>query len=154
MNKQKTDNLSTQPKQHFEAGTNTNLGSNTFSQTQPIRQFEASTNTNLPSNRFSQTQEGKVNTQSTNIPSQNQISTHNDSCKCEDDDEMDHTGIQYRSNFARQLQQSEVIPKYYTQQPGSNYISHTEKPNISQAKSSTIYHICLLYTSPSPRDRG
>ena len=67
---------------------------------------EASTKTNLASNRFSQTQQRNVNTQSTNTPSQNHISTHNDSCKCEDD-EMDHTGIQYRSNFARQLQQSE-----------------------------------------------
>ena len=96
--------------------------------------------TNLPSNRFSQTQQRNVNTQSTNTPSQNQISTLNERCQCEDD-EMDHTGIQYRSDFARQLQQSETMPKYYTQHPVSNYISHTEKPNISQTESSTIYHI-------------
>ena len=54
---------------------------------------------------------------------------------------MDHTGIQFRSNLARQLQLSEVIPKYYTQKPVTNYSSHTEKPNISQTESSTIYHI-------------
>ena len=99
---------------------------------------EASTNTNLASIGL------------TNTPSQNQISTHNDSCKCEEE-EMDHTGIQYRSNFARQLQQSEVIPKYYTQQPVTNYNSHTEKPNISQTESSTIYHIpqeSISHTQP------
>ena len=117
------DNTSTQtqPIQHFEASTNTNLANNRFSQTQPIQHLEASTNTNLASNRFSQTQQRNVNTQSTNTPSQNQISTLNERCQCEDD-EMDHTGIQYRSNFARQLQQSEAIPKYYTQHPASNHI--------------------------------
>ena len=51
-----------------------------------MQHFEAGTNTNLANNRFSQTQPIKVNMQSTNIPSQNQISTHNDSCKCEDDE--------------------------------------------------------------------
>ena len=89
---------------------------------------EPGTNTNLPSNRFTQTQR------------QNQISTHNDSCKYEEE-EMDHQGIQNRSNFARQLQQSEVIPKYYNQQPATNYNSHIERPNISQTESWTIYHI-------------
>ena len=78
--------------------------------------MEAGTNTNLASNRFSQTQQRNVNTQSTNTPSKNQISTLNERCQCEDD-EMDHTGIQYRSNFAGQLQQSETIPKYYTHHP-------------------------------------
>ena len=45
---------------------------------------------------------------------------------------MDYTGIQYRSNFARELQQGETMPNYYTQQPASNYKSHTEKQNTSQ----------------------
>ena len=130
----------TQPIQHLEAGTNTNLASKILSQTQPIQHFEAGTNTNLASNRFSQTKQRNANTQSTNTPSQNQICTLNESCQCEDD-EIDHTGIQYRSIYARQLQQSETIPKHYTQQPVSNYISHTEKPSISQTESSTIYHI-------------
>ena len=71
---------------------------------------EAGTNTNLPSNRLAQTQ--PIHTQSINTPSQNHINTHIYSCNCEDD-EMDHTGIQYRSNFPRQLQQSETMPKYY-----------------------------------------
>ena len=92
--------IQTQPIQHFEADTNTNLGSNRFSQTQPIQQFEAGINTNLGRNRFSQPI--RVNMQSTNMPSQNHISTHNDSCKCEG--EMDHAGIQNRSNLTRQLQ--------------------------------------------------
>ena len=65
--------------------------------------------------------------------SQNQISTLNEGCQCEYD-EMDHTGIQYRSEYARKLQQREVIPKYCTQHPVSNYISHTEKPNISHTE--------------------
>merc|ERR1711954_554357 len=63
-----------------------------------------------------------------------------DSYKCEEE-EIDHTGIKYRSNFARQLQKSEVIPKYYTKQQETNYNSHTEKPNVSQTESSTIYHM-------------
>ena len=104
---------------HSEADTNTNLESKRFAQTQPIQHFEASTHTNLPSNSFSQTQEGNVNTQSTNTPSENQISTHNEGCQCEDD-KMDHTGIQYKLNFARQLLQSETMPKYFTQPPVSN----------------------------------
>ena len=53
----------TQPMQHFEAGTNTNLANNRFSKTKPIQRFEASTNTNLPSNIFSQTQPMKVKIQ-------------------------------------------------------------------------------------------
>ena len=68
---------------------------------QPMQYSEASTNINLPGNRYSQTQPIKVNMQSTNTPSQNQISTLNERCQCEDD-EMDHTRIQYISNFARQ----------------------------------------------------
>ena len=95
-------NAQTQPMQYAEAGTNTNLANNRFAQTQPMQFSEAGTNTNLPSNRFTQTHEGKVDMQSVNIPNQNQISTHNYTCKCEDDDvEMDQTGIQYRSDFAR-----------------------------------------------------
>ena len=142
------DNTSTQtqPMQHFEAGTNTNMGSNRFAQTQPMQYSEAGTNTNLPTNRFVQAQpmqyaEASTNTNlptnrftqpiHTNIPNQNQISTHNDSCKCE---EMEHTGIQYRSDFARQLQQSEAIPNV---QPVTNY--NSERPR--QTESSTIYHI-------------
>ena len=64
---------------------------------------------------------------------------------------MDHTGIQYISDFARQLQQSETIAKYYTQQPVSNYISYTEKPNILQTESSRIHHILqesISHTQP------
>ena len=78
------DNTSTQtqPMQYAEASTHTNIGSNRFVQTQSMQYAEARTNTNLPSTRFSQTQQRNVNTQSTNTPSQNNISTHNDSCKC------------------------------------------------------------------------
>ena len=64
---------------------------------------------------------------------------------------MDHSGIQCISNYARQLQHSEAIPKYYTEQSVSNYISHTEIPNISQIESSTIYHIhqeAISHTQP------
>ena len=102
---------------------------------------EAGINTNLPSNRMAQTQ--PIHTQSTNTPSQSQISTQNYSCKCEDDDvEMNQTGIQYRSDFARQLQKSEVTPN---QQP----LTHTERPR--QTESSTIYHIpqqSISHTQP------
>ena len=90
----------------------------TFTKTQPIQHYEAGTNTNLASNRFSQIQQRSVQTQWTNTPSQNQMSTLNERCQCEDD-EMDHKGIQYRSNFARQLQQSQDIQtmsKYNLQQ--------------------------------------
>merc|ERR1711954_188732 len=107
-------------------------------QTQPMQYDEAGANTNLASNRLAQTQ--PIHTQSINTPCPNHISTHIDSCKCEEE-EIDHTGIQYRSDFARQLAQSEVIPTYYTNQQVTNYNSHTEKPNISQTESSTIYHI-------------
>ena len=55
---------------------------------------EVGTNTNLPGNTFSQTQTFEATQR------QNNISTHNYSCICEDD-EMDHTGIQYRSIFTR-----------------------------------------------------
>merc|ERR1711954_115977 len=99
-----------QPMQYAEAGTNTNLANHRFAQTQPMQYSEAGTNTNLPSNRLAQTQ--PIHTQSTNTPSQYHISTHNYTCKCEDDVEMDQTGTQYRSDFARQLQKSEVIPRY------------------------------------------
>merc|ERR1711954_491613 len=99
---------------------------------------ETGTNTNLPSNRMAQTQ--PIHTQSANKPSQSHISTHIDSCKCEEE-EINHTGTQYRSDFARQLQKSEVIPKYYTKQQEIIYNSHTEKPNVSQTESSAIYHI-------------
>ena len=57
---------------------------------------------------------------------------------------MDHTGIQYRSNFARQLQQSEAIPNV---QPVTNY--NSERPR--QTESSTIYHIpqeSISHTQP------
>ena len=63
----------------------------------------------------------------------NHISTHNDSCECEEE-EMDHTGIQYRSNIARKLQQSEAISNV---QPVTNY--NSERPR--QTESSTIHHI-------------
>ena len=55
-------------------------------QAQPMQYAEASTNTNLPTIR--DTQPIHINT-----PSQNHKGTHNDSCKCE---EEEHTGIQYR----------------------------------------------------------
>ena len=99
--KVETVGVNPQPMQYSEAGTNTNLANNRFAQTQPINFSEAGVNTNLPSNRFTQTHEGKVDMQSVNIPNQNQISTHNYTCKCEDDVEMDQMGIQYRSDFAR-----------------------------------------------------
>ena len=105
-----------------EAGTNTNLANNRFTQTKPIEYYEAGVSKNLANNRFTQTHEGKVDMQSANIPNQNQISTLNDTCKCEDDVEMDQTGIQYRSNFARELQQSQDIhieetqPTHYPKQ--------------------------------------
>ena len=102
MNKLKMDNLSKQSMKNNEASTNTNLTNNTFTQTQPIEYYEAGVNTNLANNRFTQTHEGKVDMQSVNIPNQNQISTPMNMCKCEDNDvEMDETGIQYRSDFAR-----------------------------------------------------
>ena len=80
-----SDNTSSEPMQHFDAGT-------------------IHTNPRI------------AKTQSRNTPIQTQISNLDERCQCEDD-EMDHTGIQYRSSFARQLQQSEAIPKYYTKQP-------------------------------------
>ena len=126
--------VQTQPMQFSEAGVNTNLPSNRYAQTQPMQYSEAGINTNLPSNSFTQTHEGKVDMKSVNIPNQNQISTHIDRCKCEDDVEMDQTGIQYRSDFARRLQKSEVIPNA---QPVTNY--NSERPR--QTGSSTIYHI-------------
>ena len=145
MNKLKMDNLSKQSMKNNEASTNTNLTNNTFTQTQPIEYYEAGVNTNLANNRFTQTHEGKVDMQSVNIPNQNQISTHNYTCKCEDDDvEMDQTGIQYRSDFARQLQKSEVIPNA---QPVTNY--NSERPR--QTESSTLYHIpqqSISHTQP------
>ena len=124
------------------------MGSNRFARTQPMQYSEAGTNTNLPGNRFAQTQ--PIHTQSTNTPSQNRISNLNEKCQCEDN-EMEDTGLQYQSEFARSLQQSEVIPKYYTQQPVTNYNSHIEKPNMSQTESSTIYHIpqeSISHTQP------
>merc|ERR1711954_626264 len=138
----------THPMQYSEAGTNTNLPGNRFAQTQPMQYADAGTSTNLPSNRLAQTQ--PIHTQSTNTPCPNHISTHIDSCKC-GEDEMDQTGIQYRSDFIRQLQQNETIPKYYTKQQVTNYNSHKEKPNISQTESSTIYHIpqdSISHTQP------
>merc|ERR1712081_128906 len=127
--------------QYVEAGTNTNLANNRFTQTQPMPLSEAGTNTNLPINRFTQTQ--PIHTQSTNTPSQNQISTPMNICKCEDDVEMEETGIEYRSDFARQLQKSEVIPN-------AKPITNTERP--SQTESSTMYHIpqqSISHTKPS-----
>merc|ERR1711954_322612 len=138
----------TQPMQYSKGGTNTNLPSKRFAQTQPMQYSEAGPNTNLHSNRFAQTQ--PIHTQSTNTPSQNHISNLNEKCQCEDNEEED-TGLQYQSEFARSLQQSIVIPKYYTQKPVTNYNSHTEKPNISQTESSTIYHIpqeSISHTQP------
>ena len=44
MKELKTDNLSKQAMKNYE--TNTNLGSNRFSQTQPIQHYEAGVNTN------------------------------------------------------------------------------------------------------------
>ena len=79
-----------QPMQCAKASKHTNIGSNRFAQTQPMQYSEAGTNTNLPSNRLAQTQ--PIHRQSTNTPSQNHISTHIDSCKCEEE-EIDHTGI-------------------------------------------------------------
>merc|ERR1712081_144542 len=81
---------------------------------------------------------------STNTPSQNQISTPMNICKCEDDVEMDETGIEYRSDFARQLQKSEVIPN-------AKPVTNTERP--SQTESSTIYHIpqqSISHSQPPP----
>merc|ERR1711954_199919 len=128
-------NAQTQPMQYSKAGTNTNLANNRFAQTQPMQYSEAGANTNLPSNRLAQTQ--PIHTQSTNTQSQNQISTHIDRCKCEED-EIDHKGIQYRSDFARQLQKSEVTPN---QEP----LKHTEIPRQTerprQTESSSLYHI-------------
>ena len=85
--------------------------------------------------------------QSANIPNQNQISTHNDSCcKCEDD-EMDHTGVKYRSNYERQLQQSEVITEAisHTQPPALQYrqthgIQNMETDAIDYSNSQAIQH--------------
>ena len=119
--------------QYAQASTDTNIGSIRFVQTEPMQYSEDGTNTNLTSNRL------------TNTPSQNNISTHNDRCKCEED-EMD---LNYKSNYARQLQQSEVTPN---QQP----LTHTERPR--QTEFSTIYHIPqesisqtnnLLYNTPN-----
>merc|ERR1711954_146309 len=134
-------NAQTRSMQYAEAGTNTNLANNRFAQTQPMLFSEAGTNTNLPSNRFAQTQ--PIHTQSVNITSQNQISTPMNICKCEDDVEMDETGIEYRSDFARQLQKSEVIPN-------AKPVTNTERP--SQTESSTIYHIpqqSISHTKPT-----
>ena len=97
----------------------------------------------MANNRFTQTHEGKVDMQLVNIPNQNQISTHNYTCKCEDDVEMDQTGIQYRSDFARRLQKSEVIPNA---QPVTNY--NSERPR--QTESSTLYHIPQQSISHTP----
>ena len=108
--------------------------SNIFVQAKPMQYAKASTNANLLTNGFTQPIH-------TNIPNQNQISTRNDSCNCE---EMEHTGIQYRSDFARQLQQSEAIPNV---QPVTNY--NSERPR--QTESSTIYHIpqeSISHTQP------
>ena len=124
----KVGTVYTQPKQYAEAGTNTILPSNRFTQTQPIQHYEAATNTNLPSIRL------------TNTPRQNNISTHNDSCKCEEEE----MNLEYKSNFARQLQQSEAIPNV---QPVTNY--NSERPR--QTESSTIYHIpqeSISHTQP------
>ena len=49
-------------------------------------------------------------------------------CKCEDNDvEMDETGIQYRSDFARRLQKSEVTPN---EQQETNY--NSERPRKTE----------------------
>ena len=126
----------TQPIQHYEAGTNTNLPTNRFVQAQPMQYAEASTNTNLPTNRFTQPIH-------TNIPNQNQISTLNDTCKCED--EMDQTGIQYRSNFARELQQSqdmhidETQPTHYPKQA----IHYMQQQTIPHSPYPTLNHTRL-----------
>merc|ERR1711954_164972 len=125
-------NAQTQPMQYAEARTSTNLPSNIFAQTRPMQYSESGINTNLPSVRLAQTQ--PIHTQSTNTPSQNHISTHNYTCKCEDDVEMDQTGIEYKSDFARRLQKSEVIPNA---QPVTNY--NSEGPR--QTESSTLHHI-------------
>ena len=53
---------------------------NTPAQTEPIRYFDAGTNTKLVNNRFSQTNPRIVNTQSTNTLNQNNISNTNDIC--------------------------------------------------------------------------
>ena len=123
--------------QHYEAGVNTNLGSNRFSQTLPIQHYEAGVNTNLPTNGFTQTQKGKVNTQSTNVTNHYQISTRNDTCKCED--KMDPAGIQYRSNFARELQQSQDMHIDETQ--STQYqIHYLQQQAIPHAPYLTISH--------------
>ena len=76
--------------------------SNRFVQTQPMQYAEAKTNKNLPSDGFVHTQPMQYAEAGTNTPRQNHISTHNDSCKCEEEE----MNLEYRSNFARQLQQS------------------------------------------------
>merc|ERR1711954_306817 len=140
--KVETIRVNSERMQYVEAGTNTNLANNRFTQTHPMLFSEAGTNTNLPSNRYAQTKpmqysEAGINT---NLPSQ--ISNQNYSCKCEDDDvEMNQMGIQYRSDFARQPQKSEVTPN---QQP----LKHTERPR--QTESSTIYHIPQESISHTP----
>ena len=75
---------------------------NTPAQTEPIRYFDAGTNAKLVNNRFSQTNPRIVNTQSTNTLNQNNISNLNEMCQC-DDEEMEDTGLQYQSEFARSL---------------------------------------------------
>merc|ERR1711954_209751 len=100
---------------------------NTPSQTEPIGYFDAGTNTKLGNDRFSQTYPTIVNTQSTNTPSQKNLSNLNEMCQC-DDNKMEDTGLQYQSEFARSLvpnlagqhQQSDdmhAIPKYHQQPP-------------------------------------
>ena len=105
-----------------------------------LRDYETETNTNSPPNRISQTHKEPVNTQTTNIPTHNQMNTNpNNICKCED--EMDQTEIQYKSNFARELQLSQPTqyPIEYIQQqtishlppPPQQTISHTQYPVIN-----------------------
>ena len=96
--------------QYAQASTDTNIGSIRFVQTEPMQYSEDGTNTNLTSNRL------------TNTPSQNHISTHNDRCKCEEDE----MNLKYKSNFARQLQQSGAIPDA---QPVTNYNSERRRQN-------------------------
>ena len=107
----------TQLMQYAEASTNTYMGSNRFIQTQPMQYAEAGKNTNLPINRFVQPMQFSAAT-----TSQNYISTHKDSYNCE---EMD---LEYRSNFARKLQQSKAIPIV---QPVTNYNSERSRQTES-----------------------
>ena len=69
------------------------------------------------------------------------------------DEETNQTWRDYSIDSSRSLSEhSPIVGFAFDGYPIYGFIGWNEEGNVSEMKSS--YRLCLLYTSPSPRDRG